>query len=122
MRSDWEAPLKANCHEFVDRSASQVLAPEADALEFQRALKVQACPSGDLHAIATDFALHGSTAGAELLRTKRVLTQPPRRRGRQYAVYRAGSGVLIDAGRREKHWAHVIHVPLAGSGDDGSAA
>jgi hypothetical protein len=36
----------------VGRSACQVLALEADALEFERAVKVQACPAGDLHAIA----------------------------------------------------------------------
>src|ERR1700692_2237404 len=64
---------KANCHEFVDRSACQVLVLEADALEFERAVKVQACLADDLHAIACDCALHGSTAGAELLRTKCAL-------------------------------------------------
>ena len=38
---------------------------EVDALEFERAVKVQACPAGDLHAIATDCALHVSTADTE---------------------------------------------------------
>ena len=91
--------LKANCHELVD-GAYQVLALEADALEFERALKVQACPAGDLHAIATNCALHESTADTELLRTQRVLSQPPRPIWSQCAVYRAGCGVLIDADRR----------------------
>ncbi len=49
---------------------------DADALEFERAVKVQACPAGDLHAIATNCALHVSTARAELSRTQGVLSQP----------------------------------------------
>src|SRR5260370_27542320 len=120
-RQNLVASLKANCHEFVDSSACQVLALEADALEFERALKVQSCPAGDLHAIATDCALHVSTADTELLRTQRVLTQPPRPIWSQCAVYRAGCGVLIDADRRWKKSAHVIHVTLAGSGNNRSA-
>src|SRR5580704_7778398 len=84
-------------------SACQVLALEADALEFERAVKVQTCPAGDLHAVAIDCALYVSTTGAELLRTKRVFTfiliQAPRPIWSQRAVYRAGCRVLIDAGR-----------------------
>jgi hypothetical protein len=34
------------------------LALEAGALEFERAVEVQACAAGDLHAITTDCALH----------------------------------------------------------------
>jgi len=45
-------------------------------LEFERAVNVQACPAGDLHAIASDCALHVSTPDTELLRTQGVLTQP----------------------------------------------
>ena len=77
------------------------------ALEFERAVKVQACPAGDLHAIASDCALHVSTAGTELLRTQRVLTQPPRPIWSQRAVYRAGGGVLIDADRRCRNIRHT---------------
>ncbi len=36
-------------------------------------------------------------------------------------MYRAGCGVLIDADRRCKQSAHVIHVTLAGSGNNRSA-
>jgi hypothetical protein len=36
-------------------------------------------------------------------------------------VYRAGCGVLIDADRRCKQSAHVVHVTLAGSGNNRSA-
>src|ERR1700734_535357 len=36
-------------------------------LEFERAVKVQARPAGDLHAIASDCAQHGSTSATELL-------------------------------------------------------
>src|SRR5207248_3949571 len=39
-----------------------------DALEFEHAVKIQSCPAGDLHAIASDFALHVSTTDTELLR------------------------------------------------------
>jgi hypothetical protein len=102
-------------------SACQVLALEADASDFERAVKVQACPAGDLHAIATDCALHVSTTGTELLRKQRVLTQPFRPIWSQCAVYRAGCGVLIDADRRWKKSADVIHVTLAGSGNNRSA-
>src|SRR6202795_609079 len=102
-------------------TAGQVLVLEANALEFERAVKVQACLADDLHAIACDCALHGSTAGAELLRTKCALTQPPRPIWSQGAVYRAGCGVLIDADRRQKHSADVIHVTVAGSGNNRSA-
>jgi hypothetical protein len=90
-------------------------------LEFERALEVEACRAGDLHAIPTDCALHVSTAGTELFRTQRVLTQPPRPIWSQCAVYRAGCGVLIDADRRCKQSAHVIHVALAGRGNNRSA-
>jgi hypothetical protein len=98
MRRSWLVPSSGRRrHEFVDRSACQVLGLEADALEFERAVKVQACPVGDPHAITTDCALHVSTTGTELLRMQRVLTQPPRPIWSQCAVYRAGCGVLIDA-------------------------
>jgi len=36
-------------------------------------------------------------------------------------MYRTGCGVLIDALRRGKKPAHVIHATLAGSGNNGSA-
>ena len=120
-RQNLVASLKANCREFVDRSACQVLALEAALLKFERAVKVQACPAGDLHAIATDCGLHVSTAGAELSGTQRVLTQPPRPIGSQCAMDRAGGGVLIDADRGCKQAAYVIHGTLAGGGNDRSA-
>ena len=69
------------------------------ALEFKHAVNVQACVAGDLHAIASYLALHVPTSGAELSRTEHVLTQPSRPIWSQYAMYRAGCGVLIDACR-----------------------
>src|SRR5258708_13243859 len=88
-----------------------------ESLEFERAVKIQTCLAGDLYTIASDCALHVSTAGTELLRTQRVLTQPVRPIWSQCAVYGAGCGVLIDADQRCKQAAYVIHVTLAPSGD-----
>src|ERR1700740_865770 len=105
--------FKGELPRILDRSACQVLALEANALEFERAVKVQACPAGDLHAIASECALHVSTAGTELMRTQLVLTQPPGPIWSQCAVYRASCGVLIDADRWCKKSANVIHVTLA---------
>src|SRR5579863_6655123 len=112
------APLQRQiANQFVDRSACQLLALEADALEFERAVKVQACLARDLHPIARDCALHVSTAGTELSRAKPLLifipAQAPRPIGSQRAVYRAGGGVLIDADRRCEKSAYVVHVTLA---------
>src|SRR5579862_2544970 len=92
----------------------------AGALEFERALKVQPRPANNLDAISTDRALHTATAGAELLCAKRVLAQPPRPIGSQCAMYRTGCRILIDSDRREKHSAHVVHITLAGSGNNRS--
>ena len=83
-----------------DKALLRPIERASDALEFERAVKVQACPAGDLHAIAIDSGPHASPAGTELLRTKRVLTQPPRPIWSQCAMYRPGRGVLIDADRR----------------------
>ena len=84
---------------LTELSMCRVFALEARNLDFERAVKVQACSAGDLHAVATDCALRDSTAGTELLRTKGVFTQPLRPIRSQYAVYRAGGWVLIDADR-----------------------
>jgi len=55
----------ANCHEFVDSSACQVLALEADVLEFERALSA-------IFTRSRPIVLHGSTADTKLLRMQRI--------------------------------------------------
>ena len=70
---------------------------ETFALKFERALKIQASAARDLHEIARDCALHGSTARGELLRTQLTPAQSSRPVGSQRAMYRACCGVLIDA-------------------------
>src|ERR1700741_5499976 len=88
--------FKGELPRILDRSACQVLALVANALEFERAVKVQACPAGDLHAIASDCALHVSSASMQLMRTQLVLTQPPGPIWSSWAGSRARGGVLID--------------------------
>src|SRR2546426_8567130 len=86
------------------------------ALQCDGALEIQACLAHNLHAIASDFALHRSTASTQLLRAQRLLTQSPGPIWRECAVYRAGSRILSDADGWGEKSAYVIHVALAGSG------
>src|SRR5882762_4295265 len=114
-------PKRSEVEKPAGKSSATTDFIERDALEFERAVKVQACSADDLHMIAIDCRLHVSTTGTELLRAQRVLTQPPRPIWSQCAVYRACCRVLIDALRRRKKSAHVIHVTLAGSGNNCAA-
>jgi hypothetical protein len=75
------------------------------ALDFERAMKIQACATGDLCAIAFDCAPHGSPAGAELLRTQRVVTQLRRQYGASVQCMEpvAGSSSMPTSGANNRH-------------------
>src|SRR5580700_11875992 len=89
-------------------------------LKFNCAVKVQACSAGDLHTIAGDCALHGSTACTDLSRMQAVLTQSPLPVWSECAMDRTSGRVLVDADRGRKKSANIIDITLAGRGNNRS--